>query len=185
MKLLVVEKVVYPFLKLFAAKKVKSNTMYVNPSSSIYDIVLNDIQGVSTSLSSYKGRKILIINTASECGYTPQYAQLQDLHEKMGDKLAVLVFPSNDFGAQEPGTDSQILSFCERNYGVTFPLFSKMKVSGPDKHPLYEWLSNPSLNGWNSQEPSWNFCKYLIDENGKLLHFFNAGTSPFDERITG
>jgi glutathione peroxidase len=185
MKQLLVKKIIYPFLKHFSPKEVKSNTMSVNPSSTIYDIALTDIQGVETNLSLFKGKKILIVNTASECGYTPQYAQLQDLYDKTGDKLAVLGFPSNDFGAQEPGTDSQILGFCEKNYGVTFPLFSKVKVIGSGKHPLFNWLTNPSLNGWNSQEPTWNFCKYLIDENGKLLHFFSAGTSPFDERITG
>lgn len=185
MKLLLVEKVIYPFLKRFASREVKSNNMSVSPSASVYDIALTDIQGAKTSLNPYKGRKILIVNTASECGYTPQYAQLQELHDKLGDKLAVLGFPSNDFGGQEPGTDSQIVSFCRKNYGVTFPLFSKLKVSGTGKQPLFEWLTDPALNGWNSQEPTWNFCKYLIDENGKLLHFFNAATSPFDDRITG
>lgn len=159
--------------------------MNAEPLTSIYDISVTDIQGREIPLSLYKGRKLLIVNTASECGYTPQYAQLQELHEKMGAQIAVLGFPSNNFGGQEPGTESQIMSFCQKNYGVTFPLFAKVKAKGKDKHPLYEWLSNPEMNGWNSQEPAWNFCKYLIDENGKLLHFFKSAVSPFDQRITG
>lgn len=155
------------------------------PSSSVYSIPLQDIQGRNVTLSSFKGKKMLIVNTASVCGYTPQYAQLEALHRQYGEKIAVLAFPSNDFGNQEPGDDLTIKNFCQTNYGVTFPLFSKIHVIGPGRHPLYEWLCNPALNGWNSKKPDWNFCKYLLDENGKLMHFFNAATDPLDPLITG
>lgn len=152
---------------------------------SVFDIPLVDIQGRTVNLNAFKGKKILIVNTASECGYTPQYAQLEELHQQFGHSIAVLGFPCNDFGGQEPGSELEIKTFCQARYGVTFPLFSKLHVTGAEKHPLYSWLTDPALNGWNSQEPTWNFCKYVIDEKGKLLHFLNANIDPFDERITG
>lgn len=152
---------------------------------SVFDIPLVDIQGRTVNLNAFKGKKILIVNTASECGYTPQYAQLEELHQQYGKSIAVLGFPCNDFGGQEPGTELEIKTFCQARYGVTFPLFSKLHVTGSEKHPLYNWLTDPALNGWNSQEPTWNFCKYVIDEKGTLLHFLNANIDPFDERIIG
>ena len=153
--------------------------------SCVYDIPLTDIQGKPTLLTAYQGKRLLIVNTASECGYTPQYAQLEELHRNLGHRIVVLGFPCNDFGAQEPGTEDEIKSFCEARYGVSFPLFAKLHVTGAEKHPLYQWLTDPGKNGWNNQEPTWNFCKYVIDEYGKLLHFLSANVDPFDTRITG
>lgn len=150
---------------------------------SIYDIKLVTLDGKETTLVPYKGKKILIVNTASECGYTPQYADLQKLHETHGAKLVVLGFPSNDFGGQEPGTEKEIGAFCQKNYGVTFQMFSKVHTTGENQHPLYRWLSSKELNGWNSEVPGWNFCKYLISEDGKLLKFFHQKVKPLDEEI--
>jgi glutathione peroxidase len=161
------------------------NTHNIPPAQDIYAIPVTSIQGEEMTLEKYKGKKILLVNTASECGYTPQYESLQKLHELHGKEIAVLGFPCNDFGAQEPDDEKAISSFCESNYGVTFPLFSKIHVVGKEKHPLYAWLSDPAKNGWNSQKPTWNFCKYLVDEEGKLLHFFNAAVDPLDKLITG
>ena len=151
--------------------------------TSIYSIKVTDINGKVTDLSQYKGKKILIVNTASNCGYTHQYKDLEKLHEEYSDKIAVLGFPCNQFGGQEPGTAEEIGAFCEKNYGVTFPLFEKSNVKGSEKSELYSWLTDKSKNGWNDQEPSWNFCKYVIDEQGKLLAFYPSKTEPFDERI--
>ncbi len=153
--------------------------------SSIYDISLKDINGNPVSLSKYKGKKLLIVNTASECGYTPQYATLEKLHENFAEKVAVLAFPSNDFGAQEPGDEHEIAAFCEANYGVTFPLFRKVEIKGSLRHPLYQWLSDPKKNGWNAQEPTWNFYKYLIDENGELIACLSPAIDPLNPVITG
>lgn len=152
-------------------------------SKSIYEIPITTLEGKETTLAAYKGKKILIVNTASECGYTPQYTDLQKLHETYGNKVVVLGFPCNDFGAQEPGTEKEIGAFCQKNYGVTFPLFSKLHTIGEKQHPLYKWLSTKELNGWNNVAPNWNFCKYLIGEDGKLLKFFPSKVKPLDKEI--
>lgn len=178
------EKFIYPLLRRFVPGTIKNNSMDKKPSTSIYAITVTDINGREVSLSAYKGKKLLIVNTASECGYTPQYAQLEELHRLHGDKIAVLGFPSNDFGQQEPGAEATILSFCESRYGVSFPLFSKVVVLGENRHPLYAWLGDAALNGWNSQVPTWNFFKYLVDENGVLLAALSSSVSPLDEQIT-
>ncbi|MBK7887541.1 MAG: glutathione peroxidase [Bacteroidetes bacterium] len=175
----------YQVLRRVVSNKRMDNTHNIPPAQDIYAIPVMSIQGEEMTLEKFKGKKILIVNTASECGYTPQYESLQKLHELHGKKIAVLGFPCNDFGAQEPDDEKAISSFCELNYGVTFPLFSKIHVVGKEKHPLYAWLSDPAKNGWNSQKPTWNFCKYLVDEEGKLLHFFNAAVDPLDKLITG
>jgi len=158
-----------------------------NPSNnmkSIYDFTLKSLDGSQDiSLSEYKGKKMLLVNVASKCGYTPQYDDLQKLHEKYGEKLVILGFPANNFGGQEPGTHEEIAEFCKLNYGVTFQMFEKISVKGKNKHPLYEWLSNKEANGWNSATPSWNFNKYLIDEEGKLIKFFGSGVKPFDDEL--
>jgi glutathione peroxidase len=153
-----------------------------NPS--IYDIRATTLDGEEIQFDQYRGKKILIVNTASKCGYTPQYEDLQTLHEQYGDQLVVLGFPSNNFMGQEPGSNEEIAEFCKLNYGVSFQMFAKIDVKGRDQHPLYEWLSTKELNGWNDKSPSWNFCKYLIDENGKLVAFYRSGTKPLDEEIT-
>ena len=151
---------------------------------SFYDYKAKDINGNTVSMGKYFGKKILIVNVASKCGFTPQYVGLQKLHEIYGDSLEELGFPSNDFLWQEPGTSIEIKNFCERNYGVTFQMFEKIHVKGTEQHPLYNWLSDSKLNGWNDDAPSWNFCKYLIDEEGMLLEFYKSKTEPTDTLIT-
>ena len=153
------------------------------PAQSIYDFEFKTLQGEDIVLSNYKGRKMLIVNTASECGYTPQYKELQELYDKHGDKLVVLGFPANNFGGQEPGSNQEIATFCEKNYGVTFPVFEKISVAGEDTHPLYKYLGSKELNGVTDEKPNWNFCKYLIDENGKVQAFFNSKVTPMSNEM--
>jgi glutathione peroxidase len=150
---------------------------------SFYDFKMKDIDGKEVDFKEFKGKKVLLVNVASKCGYTPQYAELQELNEKFGEKVVILGFPANNFGGQEPGTNEDIKQFCSENYGVTFKLFDKVSVKGMDKHPLYRWLSDKNLNGWNDKEPSWNFCKYFIDENGVLKQFFPSSVKPMDQEI--
>ncbi|WP_296700786.1 glutathione peroxidase [Algoriphagus sp.] len=151
--------------------------------STLYDFKLKDLDGKEVDFEQFKGKKLLIVNVASKCGYTPQYAALQELNENYGDKIQILGFPANNFGGQEPGSNEEIKTFCTENYGVTFPVFEKISVKGFDKHPLFRWLSDAKLNGWNNQEPTWNFCKYLIDEKGELLKFYPSSVTPLDEEI--
>ena len=155
-----------------------------NLSKSFYDYSAISIEGDTISMSDYKNKKILIVNLASKCGYTYQYEDLQKLHEQYGDKIAVLGFPSNDFLYQEPGNNEKIKSFCSKNYGVTFQLFSKSSVKKNNKQqPIYSWLSHKELNNKVDYAPSWNFCKYLIDENGDLVNYFNSKVKPLDNEI--
>lgn len=151
--------------------------------SKFYDFKMKDINGKEVDFASFKGKKLLLVNVASKCGYTKQYAQLQELHEGHGDKIVILGFPANNFGGQEPGSNEEIKAFCDAEFGVTFPMFEKISVKGVDKHPLYRWLSDASQNGWNNQEPSWNFCKYFINEKGELVKFFPSSVTPLDEQI--
>ncbi len=153
------------------------------PTQSFYDFKMLAIDGTEIDLSQYKGKKVLVVNTASKCGFTPQYKDLEALHQKIGDKLVILGFPANNFMGQEPGSNTEIASFCQKNYGVTFQMFEKIDVVGKNQHPLYKFLSDKTLNGWNDQAPSWNFCKYLIDENGRLLKFYKSGVNPLDDEI--
>lgn len=135
-------------------------------------------------MKDYKGKKILCVNVASECGYTPQYAGLQKLYETYKDKLVVIGFPCNQFGAQEPGSGSEIESFCKKNYGVTFPITEKIDVKGEKQHPVYQWLCQAANNGVKDVEVKWNFGKFLLDENGKLIEYFPSKTEPLSEAIT-
>ena len=151
---------------------------------SIYDFKMKTLDGQDLSLSKFKGKKMLIVNTASECGYTPQYKNLQALHEKYGNKVVVIGFPANNFGGQEPGTSTEIKTFCTKNYGVTFQMMDKVSVKGSDMTPLYKWLSTKEENGTCSDAPGWNFCKYLIDENGNVVKFFNSKVDPMSNEIT-
>jgi glutathione peroxidase len=144
-------------------------------AGSIYDFKINDIGGREIDFNRYMGKNLLIVNTASRCGYTPQYADLQKLHEQYGDSLAVLGFPSNDFLWQEPGTNADIASFCQKNYGITFTIFGKVSVKGSKKHPLYQWLAAKT-----GSTPSWNFCKYLVRKNGDEVKFFSQQVKPLD-----
>ena len=153
-------------------------------TQSTYDFTMKTLDGKDLSLSKFKGKKMLLVNVASECGYTPQYKALQTLHETYGNKVVVIGFPANNFGGQEPGDSKQIKEFCTKNYGVTFQMMEKISVKGDDTHPLYKWLSNPELNGSCGDQPKWNFCKYLIDENGKVLMFFSSKTEPMSKEIT-
>jgi glutathione peroxidase len=151
--------------------------------SSVYDFKLKSIEGKAFSLAKYKGKKVLIVNTASKCGYTPQYAELQKLAEQYKDKVVVVGFPANNFGQQEPGTNGEIKTFCEKRFGVTFPLSEKVSVKGDDIDPLFKYLTeapNPDFTG----EIKWNFEKFLIDENGKLIHRFRSATTPLSADIT-
>ncbi len=165
---------------LFSDKKLVS----VKPSNamvkgSFYDFSLKSLDGKETiDFARYKGKKIVILNTASACGYTPQYADWQKFHEKYGDKIVVIGCPANNFGGQESGTNNEIATFCQKNYGVTFQMLEKISVVGSDQHPLYKWLSKKDQNGWNDKEPTWNFCKYVVNEKGEVSHFFASGVKP-------
>ena len=153
-------------------------------ASSFYDYEAKSIDGQIVNFKDFKGKKIIVVNVASKCGYTPQYADLQKLYEKYKDEIIILGFPSNDFLWQEPGKNSNIKEFCQTKYGVSFPLFEKIVVKKNKKqHHLYTWLSHKKLNGWNDKSPSWNFCKYLIDEEGKLIKFLSPSVKPFDKQI--
>ena len=146
-------------------------------TSSIYDFKINGLDGKEIDFSQYKGKTLLIVNTASKCGYTPQYEELQKLHETYGSKVTILGFPANNFGAQEPGTNLEIAEFCKANYGVTFQMFEKISVKGEDQHELYKWLKEKT-----GQEPGWNFCKYLVKPDGSVT-FFNSKVKPMDKQI--
>jgi glutathione peroxidase len=164
---------------IFSKKQtILSSTNVNNYKGSFYDFTVNDLSGKPTSLKDFQGKTVILINVASKCGFTPQYADWQKFHEEHGDKVAVLGFPANDFMSQEPGSSEEIAEFCQKNYGVTFRMFEKVNVTGKDKAPLYDWLSKKELNGWNNQEPTWNFCKYLINKEGKLTHFFESKITP-------
>jgi glutathione peroxidase len=141
---------------------------------------LRSINGKEIDFSSYKGKKVLIVNTASACGYTPQYDELQTLHEKHGNKITVLAFPTNNFGKQEPGTNSEIGAFCKTSFKTTFQLFEKSDIT---ENALYQWLGDKSQNGWNTELPKWNFCKYLINEKGELLNYYSSAVSPMSDEI--
>ncbi|UGS21898.1 glutathione peroxidase [Flavobacterium cyclinae] len=150
----------------------------------IYQFKVEDLSGDSFDFSTLKGKKILVVNTASECGLTPQYEQLQEIYEKYKDKNFVIVgFPANNFGAQEPGTNKQIATFCQKNYGVTFPMMAKISVKGSDMHPVYQFLTQKAKNGLEDSEVQWNFQKYLINENGELVKVVSPRTLPTDAEI--
>ena len=150
----------------------------------IYQFKVEDLSGDSFDFSTLKGKKILVVNTASECGLTPQYGQLQAIYEKYKDKNFVIVgFPANNFGAQEPGTNQQIATFCQKNYGVSFPMMAKISVKGGDMHSVYQFLTQKAKNGLQDSEVEWNFQKYLINENGELVKEVSPRTLPTDAEI--
>ena len=151
--------------------------------SSIHQFKINGLREGEIDFSEFAGKKIMIVNTASECGLTPQYAQLQELHEKHFEKLAIVGFPCNDFGGQEPGSEAEIEKFCVFNYGVTFPLTEKVSVVGDDPHPIYKWLRTESQNGVESSEVAWNFQKYLLNEKGEYVKMVGPQTTPIEEEI--
>ena len=168
----------------FSAKKSDDSPKKSKAIASFYDLKATSIDGDEISFEKYKGKKVLIVNTASSCGYTYQYEGLQKLNDIYGNDVEVLGFPANDFLFQERGSDSDIADFCEKNYGVTFQMFSKITTKGRNQSPVYTWLTNKDLNGWNEKKPTWNFCKYLIDENGNLVEFFDKSVKPMSKEIT-
>lgn len=151
---------------------------------SIYELKINDVKGSKIDLENFKGKYILFVNVASECGFTSQYAELQKLHEKYQDKLVVIGSPCNQFGGQEPGNEDQIQTFCELNFGVTFLLTEKLAVKGTGQHPLYQWLTEKAKNGKMSSSVKWNFQKYLVDDKGELMDVFYSITKPSSTKIT-
>jgi glutathione peroxidase len=184
------KKTFYPALKM-AGKWLKFNGEHAinkknsGPGIPIYTLNATTNQGQIVSFHDFKGHYLLITNTASDCGYTAQYAELQQLQDRFNSRLKVLAFPANDFGGQEPANDDVIAEFCKNNFGVTFPVMMKSDVKGTDKNEVFQWLTDPAKNGWNNKEPSWNFCKYLINPSGNLIGFFESGISPLDEDIAG
>jgi glutathione peroxidase len=152
----------------------------------IYQFTMKSITGEDVSLEQYKGKTLLVVNVASECGYTPQYEDLEALYEKYSEKgLVILGFPANNFGGQEPGSDEKILNFCTSKFHVTFPMFSKISVKGDEEHPLYHFLTHKDLNGVSDNEVKWNFNKFLISPDGHLVQWFPSKTKPLDEELTG
>lgn len=144
---------------------------------SMYDLKVNAIDGKLVDLSQYKGKTLMIVNVASKCGYTPQYADLEKLHETYGQRVTILGFPANNFKGQEPGTNAEIAEFCSKEYGVKFQMFEKISVIGEDQHPLYAWLKEKT-----GQEPTWNFCKYIVKPDG-TVKFFNSKVGPMSKEI--
>ncbi|WP_341227651.1 glutathione peroxidase [uncultured Arcticibacterium sp.] len=161
-------------------KEVATLPENVEVLGSFYDFKMKSLTGQEIDLSQYKGKKVVVMNVASKCGYTPQYADWQKFHKEHGEDIIVLGFPANNFGAQESGTNDEIASFCQLNYGVEFQMFEKIDVIGENQHPLFQWLSKKDLNGWNDKAPTWNFCKYVINEEGKVTHFFASKIKPED-----
>lgn len=162
-----------------------SSTNIINSKKmTIYDFNVLDIEGKAFDLSKLKGKKIMIVNTASECGLTPQYQQLEEIYKKYESKnFTIIGFPANDFMSQEPGSNQEIAAFCNKNYGVTFPMMSKITVKGKEIHPLYSYLTTKSLNGLEDNEVAWNFQKYLIDESGNLVRVISPRILPNDPSI--
>ena len=153
-------------------------------NTDIYSYSFTDIDGNEISMSQFNGKKILIVNVASKCGYTPQYEDLQKLHEQYGDNVTLIGFPCNQFMHQEPGDESEIKEFCQKNYGVEFLMAGKIDVKGDEQHPIYKWLTSKELNGVEDSKVAWNFQKYLIDESGHYLEKFEPGVKPLDEELT-
>lgn len=182
-------KIVYPlwiaFTKLAGRNtKVFTNSKNVQPAEPVYSLQVPLNNGRILRLEACKGKKIMLVNTASNCGYTNQYNDLQKLYQQYNNQLEIIAFPANDFNEQEKGNDSDIAQFCQVNFGVTFPLAQKsvvVKKSG--QNSIFNWLTNKARNGWNDKEPSWNFSKYLINEQGTLTHYFDPSISPLSGEV--
>lgn len=181
-------KLLYPLINKLSLMAGKSNRILKSTNvatTSFYDLKTTLNNGNELDFASLKGKKVLLVNTASDCGYTNQYEGLQALHDKYKDKLVLIGFPANDFGEQEKGSDDTIEQFCKVNFGVTFPLAKKSTViKNADQNPVYQWLTSEEKNGWNYTAPTWNFCKYLVDESGELTHFFEAAIEPLSKELT-
>ncbi len=183
-------KTVYPVLMWITKVTGKNsdalkNTAGAKPAQSFYSLSIPLGNGKTLDCSTLRGKKLLLVNTASDCGYTNQFDALQKLYETHQNKLVIIGFPANDFKEQEKGTDTAIEQFCKINFGVTFPLAAKtVVIKSPAQSPLFQWLSDKAKNGWNEQAPSWNFCKYVVDESGTLTHFFASSVSPAAAEVT-
>ena len=172
-------------LSLFTGKSNKVLNSDKVAQTSFYNLSTTLNNGEQFDFSALKGKKVLLVNTASDCGYTNQYEGLQALHEKYKDKLVLIGFPANDFGEQEKGSDDTIQQFCKVNFGVSFPLSKKsVVIIAENQNPVYKWLTDENENGWNYTAPTWNFCKYLVDEEGNLTHFFEAAIEPMSKELT-
>jgi glutathione peroxidase len=181
-------KVLYPLIrklsKLSDKGTVLNNKEKITPKSSFYQLKMLKSNGELLDFSSLKNKKVLLVNTASDCGFTGQFDELQKLHETNDDKLMIIGFPANDFKEQERHNDEEISQFCRVNYGVSFPLAKKsIVVKGLDQNPIYTWLTSAQKNGWNDHQPDWNFSKYLINENGVLTHYFGPSISPLSKDV--
>ncbi len=172
------------FLTGCSKKITEAPTTQSQPPTPFYNLSATTIDGQEQSMAAYKGKYILVVNVASHCGYTPQYTQLEELYTTYSDRLVVLGFPANNFLWQESGSNESIKSFCTLTYNVTFPMFAKISVKGNDMSPMYQWLTNAKLNGWNNEQPSWNFNKYLISPDGRLLAHFGSKILPTAPEIT-
>ncbi|MEO7082099.1 MAG: glutathione peroxidase [Flavobacteriales bacterium] len=164
--------------------KTATNTIQEPTTMNFHQLSATDINGKPYDMAQLKGHKVMVVNTASECGFTPQYKQLEELYKKYQDKgFVILGFPSNDFGGQEPGDEKDIAAFCEKNFGVTFPLMSKISTKGPDQSPVYAWLTHKAENGKLDSEVKWNFQKYLIDEDGNFVTMYPSAQEPLSDPI--
>ena len=162
-----------------------SNMAFSQDQKTFHDYTTNTLEGEEFNLSQLKGKKVLVVNTASKCGFTSQYKDLQALYEKYGgDKFTIIGFPANNFGKQEPGTNTEIAAFCQKNYGVTFLMMNKISVKGDDIDPIYKWLTNKEENGVKGGSVKWNFQKYLIDEQGRLVQVYSSMVNPASKKIT-
>jgi glutathione peroxidase len=159
-------------------------TVWIMTASNIYEFKVPSLDGTSIDFSKYKGKNILIVNTASQCGYTKQYADLEKLYEQHKGNLVIIGFPANNFGGQEPGTNKEIKEFCSKNYGVSFPMAEKISVKGSDIHPLFQYLTSKAKNGQMDADIKWNFTKFLINKEGKLVAVFPSSVNPLSEEIT-
>jgi len=182
-------KIVYPlwiaFTKLSGKNiKILANGKNTRPVQSIYELSVPLNNGNALPLNTFKGKKLLLVNTASDCGYTNQYDDLQKLYQQFNNQLEIIAFPANDFKEQEKGSDNDIARFCKVNFGVTFPLAKKsVVVKTTDQNNVFNWLTHKAKNGWNEKAPTWNFSKYLIDEQGILTHYFDPSISPLSDEV--
>jgi len=176
----------YPLIRKMS-KKGKNGTVLFNSKnttapSSFYELKAQLTNGKALPFSDFKGKKVILVNTAADCGYTGQYSELQSLHERFSDALQIIAFPANDFGEQEKSNNSEIAQFCQLNYGVTFPVAAKgVVIKDAQQQDIFKWLTDKRLNGWNDHAPDWNFGKYIIDKNGILTHYFGPSISPLED----
>lgn len=180
-------KAIYPAFMWFRKKSSKMETAPTKNSIapvSFYSLKDTTIDGKEFNFSQLKGKKVLLVNTASDCGFTGQYEELQKLYTRFSDKLMIIGFPANDFKEQEKGTDEEIAKFCKTNYGVSFPLMKKsIVIKDSFQNEVFKWLTDAVKNGWNKQQPTWNFSKYLVDEKGRLINYFDPALSPLDKEV--